>query len=241
MRRIFLFVVALCVWGSVAAADPVVFDNITPNGGPNYAGNSPASQLSTGGQYVYDAGAADDFVLSATTPVTDVHWIGLYFNGSQVPIRSYNIVFWPDANGVPAGGTPAGPPNYAQALAIYNIAGTCNETADVSNPGIFTYFTDLPVPFVAQGGLRYWLEVQPVFDFPPQWAWLVTNGRQGMQAVQGFDYLQMPFWSQTSATEADLCFVLTGTGVPTPGALAMFIPLAGGLLVARRCRSRKAA
>lgn len=213
------------------AGDPVIYDN----GLPDWAMfGSPASQLDTA--YPFDAGAADDFILGhsgqgdGSWNITDVHWSGVYFSGDATSPGSFNIIFWPDAGGMPAGGQalPNGP-DYSQALAIYNIAGDANQTIDPAGDGVlqFSYWVDLPVPFVAAANTAYWVEVQPVFSFPPQWAFQRTAAQvNGAPAAQGFAIRGIPgvpYWSPAGggADPMDLSFSLTGTPVPAPGVLAL--------------------
>ncbi len=224
----------------------MIYDNGAPDW-PTF--ESPASQLSLGGQYLFDAGAADDFMLGPSGQgdgswlVTDVHWSGAYFNGPAIKPSGFNVIFWPDAGGVPAGGQAPGlPPDYGQALAIYNFAGDANQTLDPGGDGEaqFNYWVDLPVAFNAAANTSYWVEVQPVFEFPPQWAFQRTIGPQaiGAPAVQGFDLLNLAFWSPAGGGVGltDLTFSLTGTPIPAPGALAL-LGVAG--LAGMRRRRRK--
>ncbi len=222
---------------ALAGHDPVIYNN----GAPDYAVGSPASQLDT--VYPFDAGSADDFMLGhsgqgdGSWNITDVHWAGVYWNpGGPGPITSFNIIFWPDAGGMPAGGQAAGlPPLYGMALAIYNIPGNAGEAVDPGNPdgNHYLYGVDLPVAFNAAAGTPYWIEIQPVMTFAPQWATQATTGITGAPSHQGFDLLGLAFWTPV---EADLSFQLTGTPVPAPGALAL-LGVAG--LAGMRRRRRK--
>ena len=203
-------------FGTFPAGD-VIFDNIGPNGGYNPDGGSPASLLDP--FYPFDAGAADDFTLNGDFFIESVNWVGSFFGGASPNINSFNLIFWPDAGGVPAGGTPAGqPPDYTQVLAFYDIPGNANESPN--GDGSNSYSVELPVPFQADGGTTYWLEVQPVYLWPPSWAFQVTFGSQGNHPVQGFDFLQLPFWTPIT-DPGDLAFQLTGTPVPEPVTLLL--------------------
>jgi hypothetical protein len=138
--------------------------------------------------------------------------------------------------GLPAGGTAAGqPPDYAQALAQFDIEGNANQS-DPEADGILNYWTDLPDGgFIADPDTTYWIEIQPIFTFPPQWAWEATVGGQGSDAVHGFDFLDIQFWTNPDPTN-DVAFQLTGTPlIPGPGALAL-LAVAAGLSGFRRRR-----
>ena len=218
-------------FGTFPAGD-IIFDNIGPNGGYTTGAGSPASQLDPG--YPFDSGAADDFTMNDAYFIEDVHWVGAFFTGTGGPntIQSFNIIIWPDANGVPAGGTPVGnPPDYNQALAFYDIAGNANQMDN--GDGTNSYWVDLPVPFETTAGTTYWLEVQAVFPFAPQWAFQHTFGEQGNHAVQGFDFLDLAFWSPV-AGPGDMAFQLTGTLVPEPATLMLLG--CGTLVLIRRRR-----
>jgi len=203
-----------------AWAFPVIFDNITPNEGQNYTSfTSPASLKDTG--FPFDAGAADDFVLPPSSHpsgdwlVTGLTWSGLFGTGFPVPISNFRVIFWPKATEtLPAGGTPSGPPDYGQALAIYeNILPT--ETPGAGGGATFDYAADLPTPFVADDGQTYWLEIQPSFNYPPLWNWQVTYRRRLSGPVRGWDLFGLPFWSPIE-DQGDLAFTLLGEPVPEP-------------------------
>jgi hypothetical protein len=218
VRCLAVMAMCLCCLHNALAAedDSLLFDNITANGGlMNNYGRASQSAVA----YPLDAGAADDFVLPNGGAIARVHWLGSYYNGSPAAIDSWNIVFWPDAGGVPAGGAAAGHgPDYSRAVARYCVTGNGNEKA--ASGTIYSYSVDLPQRFLAAPGERYWLEVQPVLHCPPQWMWSMTNRAQGDQAVCGFDYFDnLPYWT-VSYPGRDQAFTLIGT-VPEPGTLAL--------------------
>ena len=222
-----------------AGHDPVIYDN----GASDYNIGSPASQLDP--VYPFDAGAADDFILGPSGQgdgswnITDVHWAGVTFGpGGVAPITSFNIIFWADVGGMPGGGQAPGlPPDYTQALAIYNIAGNANQTLAPGGDGVnnFDYWVDLPVAFNAAANTSYWIEIQPVTIFPPQWALQQTANQTGGVTHQGFDILNLAFWTPANS-QADSSFQLSGVPVPAPGALAL-LGVAG--LAGMRRRRRK--
>ena len=198
--------------GETAGAGSVIYDNIVPNGGLNPNGASPASQYDAA--FPFDAGATDDFILPATPlcrwSVTGIRWSGVYWGPDERrTITGFRIMFWPDVTGEPAG-AGAVVPNLGDALSVYEIAGLANETPNaLGAPITFDYFTELPQPFHAMPGVRYWLQIQPVMASPVQWGWHITQGRQGIGPFQYFDLLSLPLW--TSVPDAgDLAFALIG-------------------------------
>jgi hypothetical protein len=224
---------------SSAVAFPVIFDNIDPNGGPLFtSGDLQASQRDMG--FGFDAGCADDFVLPASPDesgdwqVTDVQWLGRFVTGSPVEIDSFNIIFWPDAGGLPAGSNSAGlPPKYNEALAIYS------GVPAVSSPGgggatSFQYIAELPAPFTAADGVPYWIEVQANVNYPPLWAFEVTLMSQFARPHYGFDLFSTPFWTELGNAR-DNAFILSGVPVPEPGGAML---LGFGALVLARSRRR---
>lgn len=200
----------LVLAAGAAQADPVIWDN----GGPT--GFFTSSQYDTA--YPFDSQVADDFMLTDTMYVTDVHWHGGYWNGSPVEPIPFNIMIYADNGGPGQPGTE-----------IYGAYGVYpNYAADPNYANGFFYDIDLDVPFMAQGGTTYWLAIQAVVDFPPQWGWTSTfDGLYGSPAVQGFPLLGMPYW--TALTE-DMSFQLTGV-IPAPASIAL---LGLGALIRRR-------
>lgn len=190
----------------------LIFDNVAQVGGLNLTGGSPASQYDD--TFPFDAGAVDDFVLPPSTQcawtITGVRWSGVnWATDDTAAVTGFRIIFWPDAAGFPAGGGGY-TPDMSQALAVYDIPGSADETP---RPGgsllSFDYSTDLPEPFQALPGVRYWIEIQPVMPFPPQWGWQVTQSRQGSGPVAYFDLLGLAAWTPIN-DPGDLAFQLMG-------------------------------
>ena len=87
-------------------------------------------------------------------------------------------------------------------------------TDDVSwalpgTPQAYDYWADMPEPFEARPGVRYWVQIQPAMTSPPQWGWHVTHTRQGDAPACYFDLLGMLAWSPISDS-GDLGFQLLG-------------------------------
>ena len=198
---------------NVGESQSVVFDNISANVGLDSAGASPASQIDSA--FPFEAGAADDFVLAASPQcrweITGVQWTGKYW-GDAGPgsISGFRIVFWADVDGIPRSGTAA-IPDVQQAIATYNVAGSAGELPSQGGmPGAFDYEAFLPQPLEMMPGVRYWIQIQAIAPYPPQWGLHITPNRQGLGPVQYFDLLSLPAWAPVP-DEGDLAFRIFGS------------------------------
>lgn len=211
-----------------AMAGTIVWDNGNNDG----SGQALSSQRDTA--FPFDSQTADDFMLPRNTvgdpllptAISEVHWQGVWFNpGPPGNATAFNILFYADAGGVPTGG-PTDPSGTA--LASYTIpAGGVNETALAG--GYFQYSAVLPSAFVAQKEVRYWVAIQSVNNFPPQWGWAFSTGTFGNTATQGFPFLNVPYWT---AVPAQMAFQLVGDKIPEPTSLALLS--LGALALLRR-------
>jgi hypothetical protein len=181
--------------------DPIVWDN----GGIDGTSNGLSSQLDP---TYFNSQVADDFQLEADTLITDVHWWGVFWNGPPAGPNpaDFNIIFYADAGGMPTGaGMPDPTPT---ALKVYNMS----QVLGVPTGGVEEYEYDvvLPEPFPALANEIYWIAIQCIVVFPPQWGW-ETNGANPeflSIPVQGFPLLAMPYWTATQY--GDMAFYLTG-------------------------------
>ena len=209
---------------TMASAGPIIWDN----GGPFVTSNGLSSQYAA--NYPFDSQTADDFMFEVDECVWDVHWWGVYWNGTPPwpnPI-DFNIYFYATD---PFTGQPQldalGNPD---PLDMYTVPVTGTVYGDPLN-NEFEYHVDLPYAFAAAANTHYWMAIQAVVDFPPQWGWLTTDHPiQLSPAVQGFPLLGTPYWT-TYEPFTDMAFYLTD--IPSPGALAL-LGLAG--LIGRRRR-----
>jgi hypothetical protein len=152
--------------------------------------------------------------------ITGAEWQGGYFLpplSGPPSITAFTLTFWSDVGGQP--GSP---------LMSYFIPGTANETFVGPGPGltaggnlIFDYQTDLPTPFLAQGGVIYWLSIVPDLVFqqnPPitvgQWGWHTGTGGDGISMQ---DFLGTRFTNPN-----DLAFTLTGEFIPEPASIVLW-------------------
>ena len=204
---------ALFVLGMLANqafANPVVYQQAAIVGGSAFA-----SQNDPGGNGDF-AKVFDNFTLVAKTSITDVHWVGQYFNpANQGPITSFLVQIWSDAGGPGA------------ALLADSQAGVASET--LIGGTTYSYGIDLTTAFVAEANTTYWLSIQPTLVFPPQWGWQAGTGGDGVS-------YQDLFGGRTRQA-TDLAFSLTGNVVPEPASLAVVgLALAGVLAAKRRKR-----
>jgi len=201
-------------FGSTVNADPVIWDNTFT------ADTLLSSQLDS--VYPFDSQVADDFMLDADYNVTDVHWWGGFWNGSPFDPIDFNIYFYADD------GTGMAPTQPGTELAMYSMSGVSG-TFDGAM-GADAYDVVLPTPFVAQANTKYWIAIQAVFPFPPQWGWSTSAAGQLANAKQGFPLLGLPYWTDPGWGDAN--FYLTGTPVPAPSSIALLG--LGGLAIRRR-------
>ena len=210
---------AVCQWSASfsaaqSAADdpPVIFDNVSTNGGLNSSGASPASQ--TDPAFPFDAGAADDFTLPASPlcrwVVSRVKWTGKYWD-QAIPgsITGFRILFWADEDGLPRSGVSI-IPDQLLAIASLTIEGRAGEAPSASGaPNAFDYDATLPQALELMPGVRYWIQIQAEAEFPPQWGLHITQNRQGLGPVQYFNLLSIPAWMPVP-DDGDLAFRLLG-------------------------------
>jgi hypothetical protein len=148
----------------------------------------------------------DNFSLNTSTNITQVQWVGSYFNPpNQAPITSWTLNFYADNGGVPG-----------NSLYQTTVNGTANETFLQNDTlGDPTYLYSLNVNFAATAGTKYWLSVVPTLGFPPQWGWETSS--------QGDGSAYQCFFGTCGSVSSDLAFALFGgqTTVPEPGTLVM--------------------
>jgi hypothetical protein len=208
--------------GDTVTVNPVQWDNM-PNG---YGTSFLSSQLETA--YPFDSQVADDFRFDdGTYDITDVFWIGGYWNGDPTPGSAFNIIFYNDAGGLPTGGPDDPTPT---AKAVYTVPWA--QVNEINNgDGTYSYDVELDTAFTAVQGQHYWLAIQYVGFYPPQWGWApALHSHQLFDAHQGFPLLGTDYWAPVDPA-TDMAFKLSG--VPAPGTLAL-LALAG--LVTRRRR-----
>ena len=189
-----------------ANRDPIVWDNF----GIDTASVGLSSQLDSA--YPFNSQVADNFLLDEETFITDVHWWGVFWNPGGGPNpAAFNIIFYADAGGKPTGAGTLDPT--PTALAVYFFPAV---TGTLIGPDQYEYDVVLPDPFIALPGEMYWIAIQWVGDYPPQWGWY-TNGNNPellLPSLQGFPLIGMAYW--TPHTYGDMAFFLTGTTEQPP-------------------------
>ena len=201
--------------------DPVIYDNGLLYDGIAASQNDTAIGL--------DPILADDFVLTdPDTTVTDVHWIGGYWNGPPDDGNfDWEVTFYMDNFGVP------GAVLYSELFA--NAA--TNETFIEGAPGASNYFSydvTLTDSVVLAAGPTYWLSVQGQGNYAPQSGWAYhLDPILGSPAQFKSNYFGFPNWTRSFDVfgyDVDACFQLTG--IPEPATLVLLT--LGGLLLRRR-------
>lgn len=205
----FTAIATVTLTASAASAGDLLYDNV-PSGWAESTAMSSQYDLA----YPFDSQIADDFVLAGGGTVTSVKFFGGFWNGSPVAIDSFNIIFYEDAGGMPTGG----PTDPTATGTLFNVSATSTPS------GVdFEYDADLGAGFSANAGSTYWVAIQAVMLFPPQWGINQSNTIQGNEAHAGFPLLGSDYWTPGSivfGTARDAAFQLYGQ-VPTPGALAL--------------------
>tara|TARA_B110000503_G_scaffold109155_1_gene163226 strand:+ start:804 stop:1547 length:744 start_codon:yes stop_codon:yes gene_type:complete len=229
MKKQYIFLAAIVGSAGSALASSahagVIWDNYSSGYNPDSGGS--ASQLDL--VLPFDAQTADDFLFTTAQEVTGVDWIGFFFNGTPLTVPDWNIFFYGDNSGAPTGG-PADPS--ATALASYSVGSGAVSLTD-NGDNTFSYSTELTSIFAASANSTYWIAIQPIFEFEPQWAISGSLDQTGYTAKIGFpEVLFIPYWSESplsSNEQGDMAFRLTGAEeVPTPATLALFgLGLAG--------------
>jgi hypothetical protein len=167
---------------------------------PLVGGNAYASQLDV--CYPFYAECSDDFLCSDPSPITAIDWWGLYWNPGAPPFADHFVIRFYTNNP----GPPSTPANllYEEECTVYT------EEWD-SYYGQYHYFQELTVPFPQEPGHIYWISIQSVFCYPPQWGWCGAAEQWQDFAVQDFALVGIPRWTPL---DVDLAFSLYTT-VPT--------------------------
>jgi len=181
--------------------DNIIWDN----GSPTDDWALILSQLDE--DWPFNAQVADDFMFEEEdTGVWGVHWWGNFWGvGDPVDPLDFNIYFYADdgTGTAPTGGGMEHPETTA--LASYFISGV----SGVNDSGQRFYSVDLPTPFTALLGEKYWLVAQAVFPALPKWGRVTNNGTIYLApSVYGWPLVGDPFW--TDLGYGDMAWYLTG-------------------------------
>ena len=109
-----------------------------------------------------DMYAWDDFTLSRTQSITEVRWRGGYAYGAAYGhVSDFTVAFFASTAGntQPLVTNPEFPEPY---LASYHVGGNAGETPAGVAGGVqmYDYAFRLPTPFVATGGVKYWIRIE---------------------------------------------------------------------------------
>ena len=188
--------------------DEVIWDNGLPGSGSYVI----ASQLDT--NYSFNAQTADDFMFNGVAEITGVVWYGGFFDETTPDVINpcdFNIYIYEDdgTGNAPTGGGTANPETTKLYYSFENVLGV--KIGEYS----CSYEVGLDPVFNAQHGVKYWIVMQAVFNYPPQWGWLnlTDNQIQLSPSVQGFNSskqeVEMEFWTVHGG--GDMAFKLKGT------------------------------
>lgn len=130
-----------------------------------------------GDQYVWD-----NFAVNSTTAIKQINWTGGYTNylsgAGQSPVSDFTVSIY---KSIVAGSQPdvLNPP-----LVQYQVGGNAGETASVIAGGVqlYNYQYILPTPFTANGGEKYWIQIEAsqgvtaLYGWPPDWGFASASG-----------------------------------------------------------------
>ncbi len=200
-----LILAAATVSAQSVTADQLLWDNY-PNGNGGFYGPSQLDYV-----FPFESQTADDFVAGDWT-ITAVEWNGRFVSFDPTAHPDWNIIFYADADGKPTGG-PDDPTDTA--IVLYSITSdqvSLEQESDYS----FTGYVELPEDFVTVEGVIYWIVMQAVFQYPPQWCVNeAIDSHQGYASQAGFPMLDFLYWTDSEdmwGSPKDMCFRLWGTG-----------------------------
>jgi hypothetical protein len=156
---------------------------------------------------------ADDFQFDADQVVSDVHWIGGYYNGPPVDGDfDWQITFYNDF------GDGTKPGTVINTWVFPNA--DVNETwiEDIYMGACYSYSVYLPTPLSFSAGTKYWISIQGIGDTYPQSGWAYHDPPLLLhQAVIRSEYYGYPDWTDLSVAlgyPVNMCFQLTGEPFP---------------------------
>jgi hypothetical protein len=221
-----LLIVAVMIFSSVAVANTKSKTKLEPFGTGHGSGpSSKANVVWDNGMHYdsfvasqwdalmnFDAIAADDFQFEETTDVTDVHWIGGYWNPAEDGDFDWNVSFYTDRGD----GNAPGAKIFEQVFPNADVHETFIE--EIDGDWYYSYSVDFIDPITFTGGEKYWVSFQGVGAFPPQSHWSGHGLLYVLhEAVFQSDYFGYPDWvdiTELMDGPGDGCFQLTGEGDP---------------------------
>ena len=213
MKTSLIAALALTAAAGMAHASILYSNAYSPDGAAN------ASQNDVGGSNGAFATVHNFFTTgSQTWNVTDIHFVGQYFNpATQAAIGGFRVNIYADASNAPG----------TLLSSTYIAAGSFNETA--FNPSIAAFQYDMNVTSTIVSG-DAWVSVVPDLHFPPQWGW--SHGVDGLAAHLGYQ----TFFGAITRTTNSFAMDVGGEVVPAPASLGLLS--VGGLAAARRRRTK---
>ncbi len=195
--------VNVLIFTAPAISGDLLWDNY-PNG---FGSEFMPSQFDD--YFPFECQTADDFI-GETWSIAGVKWTGRFLSDDWLDPPDWNIIFYADAGEKPTGG-PDDPTDTA--LALYHL--TSDEVTMEPEGYFHAWSTELPDAFVTAPGERYWIVLQAVFLYPPQWCICeALDSQLGCASQYGFPMLDIPYW--TSSDARDMCFRLFGSVLPPP-------------------------
>ncbi len=198
--------IASAALASAAQAD-VLYSN--PYDG---TGNSYSSQNDTASGFGNFATVYGFFTSGAATwDVTDVHFVGSYFNPATAGnITGFTVNIFGDSGNAPG----------AMLSSTFVPAGSFVETSMGNDPfgNPTSNYSMNVIPTMVTGDA--WVSVVPDMGFPPQWGW--CTGVDSDPSHAGYQ----TFFGSTSRLPGSLSLEITGRVVPAPASLGL-VGLAG--------------
>lgn len=161
----------------------------------------------------------DNFAIGTASEITEVSWVGAFFNGIPIPIASFEVSFYDDLAGQPG-----------SLLQTETFIGDAGQTDN--GDGTNTYSVTLGSGFLASASVNYWVSVVPTLDFPPQWGWALSDVGDSISFQDYFGTRQV--------LARNFAFEIRGTAVPEPSSWALCALGLGSILAARYRQRRNA-
>lgn len=143
----------------------------------------PAARLEPDGSDL-DENVWDEFTLPSGGTLTRLQWYGGYDplrQGKGGPVQDFTVSLYAS---IAAGTEPAidNPP-----LVTYQVGGAAGETAVevINGVQLYAYAFDLPTPFMAEAGVKYWVQIQASQQGSvPDWGFASATGGTGYHFVK---------------------------------------------------------
>ncbi|MBE0556427.1 MAG: chitobiase/beta-hexosaminidase C-terminal domain-containing protein, partial [Proteobacteria bacterium] len=126
--------------------------------------------------------AYNDFTLPTTRSITEVRWRGGYLQGGAFgPANDFTVTFFA-TNVTGAEPLVTLPESSEISLVKYRVGGNAGETVAGTFGGVlmYDYRYQLPTPFQAVGGTKYWVRIEAFQTVAPDWGIAVGTGGDGV-------------------------------------------------------------